>query len=147
MSYAGRNSDLLILHAPGQVGQMSLSLNPGRIATGIQKAAQRWLLCFLTVKGTVVGDPDYGSSFITELRHSNAADESNVAKAFGAASEEVMIWLDNNLSDLPDDEKIIEAKLLNYSLSEDTATLRVLLTTLAGLSREFITPLSVVTRG
>lgn len=117
----------------------------GRVCTGIQKLAQRWVIEFLTVKGSLRYLPGRGTDFIAELRQGRLRTNLDVRAAFLRA----MIDLKRNLQGEetgaePPDERFDRADLLSVTIRPGgIVVLSVDLYSLAGTSRQVILPLSV----
>jgi hypothetical protein len=149
VNYGGRFVDLLIFQNADYSGKevkADLSLAPGQVISGVQKVVQRWAILFLTSRGTVIGDDNYGTYFMTRLIKRQLIDESAVQGEFALAARDVIDYLYNNIdiTTLPDDEVITEASLLpGWSLTRTSLKLRVGLTTRAGKTYTIVLPVKV----
>jgi hypothetical protein len=131
----------------------------GAITTGIQKLAQRWLLEFMTERGSMPGLPTRGTNFMRAARTGQFRVPINVRGQFAAAN----LIIRRNLraedrADTPDDERFRDAELLNvailpgYDVSQASGTtaaflsLGVKIISVAGDSREIILPIEIVPR-
>jgi len=117
----------------------------GFVCVGIQKLAQRWLIEFLTIRGSMKYKPDRGCDFMQEVRSQALRTEQDVYAAFLASRRQVA----NNLraEDLeadPADERYADAELLSVVIRPDrTMVLTVQITSAAGTTRQVILPLAV----
>lgn len=150
--YSGRTVDLLFMQGAG-TGSRSL-ITPslawedgGRVTTGIQKAAQFFLLLLLTEKGSAIHTPNFGTRFMTMLRSSNMTD-SRLQIAFRDAAEDILDQQVSYRSDtIEDDEFLVGADLVSFAVpAADHIQLTVQLTTRAGERRQVIMPVSLAVR-
>lgn len=148
--YLGRRIDVLAFPGAKPAGMVPLGqdllLEGGRVCAGVQKLAQRWMLEFLTIRGTMRYLPDRGTTFLTELRAGGLRTEADVQTAFLTARLQAAKNLrteDAGAAD-PDDEKYADAALLSTAIRPNgTLVLTVAITSLAGTSRKVILPLTV----
>lgn len=119
----------------------------GKVCSGVQKLVQRWLIEFLTPKGSLLYLPDRGSSFLSLVRSGRVRTEFDAAIIFNSAKAEVefnLLQEDLNTT-YQDDEKYGSVDLLGVQVvagSKLTISLRI--NSLAGASRVFVVPVSVV---
>lgn len=131
----------------------------GSLTTGIQKLAQRWLLEFMTERGSMPGFPKRGTNFMRAGRTGQFRVPISVRAQFSAANLIVRRNLRNEeTDDMPDDERFGDAELLNvailpgFDVSQASGTtaaflsLGVKITSRAGESREIILPIEIVPR-
>lgn len=149
--YATRRYDFLALEGVKPEGDNKLNLllfsedNSGQICTGIQKLSQRWLLEFLTERGSMVGKPTRGCDFMTRVRTGRLRNQTDVVYAFSYAETIVRRNLrDEETDDMPDDEKIAGAAAINIAFLPGYAMLAVEITSVAGTAREIILPISTL---
>lgn len=132
---------------------------PGAITTGIQKLAQRWLLEFMTERGSMPGLPDRGTNFMRAARTGQFRVPINVRAQFALANVIIRRNLGAEETDAtPTDERFLDAELLNvailpgFDVSQASGTtaaflsLGVKIISLAGDSREIILPIEIVPR-
>jgi hypothetical protein len=151
--YTGRTIDLLIFQGVKASGKQPIETafgldEGGYICTGVQKVAQTWLTLFMTERGTVLNKPTRGSSFFTAMRFGRIRVEDDVPAEFALAAEQVRQTMDLDAAadgTLPDDERLDEATLLEYSLNRLAASLylKIRILTIAGDSRDIILPVPV----
>jgi len=117
----------------------------GTICTGIQKLAQRFLIEFLTEKGSLPYRPLRGSSFMEQLRQGYLRTDTDVRIAFTFAIGEIGAQLvaEESATD-PDDERYVAAELVGIAVAPGSATLSVTLTSRAGTSRAVILPIDTI---
>jgi hypothetical protein len=161
--YINRKYDYLALQNTVGPGERKLGLElfnentSGKITTGVQKLAQRWLLEFLTETGSIPALPDRGCLFMRQARTGRFRTPINIRSAFALADMNIRRNLQaEETSDMPDDERFADAELLNAAVlpgenvsqnSGTTAvflTLGVKITSLAGDSREIILPINTL---
>jgi len=151
--YTGRTIDLLIFQGVEASGKQPIDLafgldTGGYICTGVQKVAQTWLTLFMTERGTVLNKPTRGSAFFTSLRRGRIRTEDDVVAEFAIAAEQVRQTMDLDAAEdgtLPDDERLDEAILLDYTIDRTIGSLylKVRIRTIAGDSRDIILPVPV----
>lgn len=150
--YANRSFDLLAFSGGESQGDQLLSQtlfstsSSGEICTGAQKLAQRWMLEFLTIKGSM---PFHlaarGSDFMRWLRQGYIRTEFDIQAYFNFAAQQVRInLLNDETTDVPDDERINKANLLSFAITPGFLELQIQVVSIAGDSREVILPISVV---
>jgi hypothetical protein len=147
--YLDRRYDLLSLRGGKAAGLTRLSQTlfdeqaGGQLCVGAQKLAQRWVLEFLTERGSLRFLPKRGSEFMTQLRQGRLRTETDVIAAFNFAAVDVRINLINEeYAGMPDDERMSSAELLQVAILADNLQLTIQLTTQAGDARRFIVPIS-----
>jgi hypothetical protein len=149
--YATRRYDLLAFEGvhPEKESRLNLLLfsekNSGQICTGIQKLAQRWLLEFLTERGSMLGKPTRGCDFMRLVRTGRLHNQTDVFYAFSDAETVVQQNLRQEETDtMEDDERIESAAPISISFLPGYAQLRVEITSLAGNTKEIILPVSTL---
>lgn len=151
--YTGRTVDLLIFQGVKASGKQPIDLafglnEGGYICTGVQKVAQTWLTLFMTDRGTVLNKPNRGSSFFPAIRRGRIRNEDDVVAEFSIAAEQVRQTMDLDAAeagDLPEDERLDEAILLDYTIDRFAGMLylKVQIVTIAGTDRDIILPVPV----
>ena len=91
---------------------------------GTQKVAQRVALLLLTQKGSKKHDPDFGTSFLKQVKLGSSTIPGLVEIAFAIAVEEIMSYEANNKSENPS-ERLKSLELLSYDLQQDSLSLSV----------------------
>lgn len=150
-NYTTRRYDLLAFGGVKPAGEHKLDLllfsnnNSGQICTGIQKLTQRWLLEFLTEKGSMVGKPERGCVFMSQVRTGRLKNQTDVFYAFEYSAAVVKDNLRAEEDETMDnDEKIDNAQSLSIAFLPGYAQLRIEITSLAGSAREVILPVSTL---
>ena len=148
--YTGRSVDLFIMQGAGTRGLRRIetgfdSKNGGQLTTGAQKVSQSFLVLFLTEKGSVAGDKEYGSVFLSRIRGSNIS-ESQIQIIFRETAKDILDQQERYIQgDTPDDEILTAIDLLSFSSADPTSMeLTIQLTTADGVQREVILPISLV---
>jgi hypothetical protein len=150
-AYVGRTVDMLAFDDAKATGEAKLTqalVQPqqsGALTTGIQKLVQRFLIELLTERGSLEYLPDRGTFFITQVRAGSIRTSQELFVAFSSAELDLRnnLRLEDNASTDPLDEQYGSATLLAASLSGDTASLSIEVTSAAGTSRKVIYPLRV----
>lgn len=144
LAFDGAYSDVLF---PLEQSLYGKSYASGKVCAGIQKLTQRWLIELLTPLGSLPYLPDRGSNFINQARSGRIRTEADASSAFYFALERVatnLITEDSN-GTYPDDEKYKDASLISIKIETGSKlSLSVRLDSLAGESRIFVVPLTVV---
>lgn len=122
--YAQRRYDYLALQNIKSKGDSLLGLalfsadTSGKICVGVQKLAQRWLLEFLTARGTMPGLPDRGCDFMATALSGGFRTRRNVGAAFAAADLVIRRnLLAEEYTDMPADERFGSAELLSFDIT------------------------------
>jgi hypothetical protein len=121
--YAQRKYDYLALQNVQLKGDNQLGMElfnadtSGKICTGVQKLAQRWLLEFLTETGSMPGLPTRGCIFMRLARTGGFRTRRNVGAVFAAAG----MVINRNLrqeetDDMPADERFGTATLVSAAV-------------------------------
>lgn len=146
--YAGRRYDVLAFRGARAEGDVLLDASlfddeeAGVICVGVQKLAQRFVLEFLTVLGSIPYDASRGCRFPLLLMQGALRTETDVFTEFDFS----MIDVSRNLrgeeaDDMPDDERFAGAELENVSILPGFLQLTTRVLSLAGTSRKVILPL------
>jgi len=150
VDYIGRSVDVLAYWLPGQdsSGLLTLELlaqgEGGRIVTGVQKLAQRFLMRMLTIKGSVKHWPDQGTYFMSDLLTGRIRSLTDLASTFAMALSEIQQQsAAEELQSDPDDEKLSTAELVSAEFLPDGVSLTIRVTSVSGSHTEFIAPLTL----
>jgi hypothetical protein len=148
--YANRRVDALALRDTGG-GFVTQSFfdseSSGEICTGIIKLSQRWLLEFMTARGSMPFLPERGADFIRAARQGRLRTEADVNVEFRFAVEDVRQNLVAEESDdMPADERYASASLDQLLLTENgELAITVTVTSIAGDARTIVVPVAVST--
>ena len=150
--YTGRKSDAAILrprysatNGLDTVSDLSMGQAGGAICTGIQKTVQKWLVIFLTQRGSVRYRPLRGTDFPSAIVNGSVRTDADLVTAFSIAADQVTEQLAaESLPTDPLDEQFVSATLISASVvGNGTATLSVKITTAAGQARTVVFPVGV----
>ncbi len=131
VDFTGRTVDLLIFQGVAASGKQSIDLawgDEGLLCTGVQKVAQTWTMLFLTDRGTVLNDPERGATFLQAVRIGRIRVEADVPAEFAMAADRISRTMDQDAADagdLPDDERLDVAELLEFSVDRIASLLRL----------------------
>lgn len=145
MSYKGRTIDVLIMNfsQPDNTGRVGLDFGtPTKIVTGLQKLVQKWLILFLTHKGSVRSDPAFGTNFLKDVALSNANNIEALTNAFNEAAGEVESYLGQQSIADPD-ERLESAELISLTATEDSIKITLKINSQDPSTDAYITPISV----
>lgn len=148
LGYQNRSYDLLALRGAKLRGEQLLAQNlfgpqdVGEVCTGAQKTAQRWVLEFLTKRGSLTFLPARGTDFMAWADRGQLRNESDVRTAFQAAA----VQAGDNLRSEEDnswhpEDRFLEAILLGLAVSDGQVSLQAQISTQAGGTRQVILPL------
>ena len=148
--YVGRTVDVLAYQGryPGREEQLVPALaapgNAGKLCAGIQKLAQRWILEFLTERGSLGYLPDRGCDFMLLLRQGELRTTLDAEQAFYLSAQQVQSNLraEEDIG-MPEDEQLDRAELLSLAVAADQLTLSVQVHSRAGTSRAALLPIAV----
>jgi hypothetical protein len=149
--YSNRTVDLEIFQTedpPELFRQLTMSPKEAgisRAVAGIQKVVQRYLLTFMTAKGSVRNRPDFGSVFMSAITSGLLQSRSAVVQYFSFANADVIRQMkaqDAGDASAPNDERIRVAYLADYIIDTSTSRLylKISIETLAGAGAEFLVP-------
>ena len=149
--FANRKYDFLALQRSNDRRNSRLDLvlysndNPGKICAGPQKLAQRWLLEFLTEKGSMLGLPDRGCDFMRFVRQGTIKTQLNVTQTFNASNMRIRVTLqDEEYEGMPDDERLDDAELLSVGLLPGYMNLSIAITSRSGDASEILVPIATL---
>ena len=150
LDYVGRTVDVMAfqgVRGPGTLATLDHALSApsegGLICTGIQKLAQRWLIEFLTSRGSMLFLADRGCDFLSAARTGRLRTNVDVRQVFAVAAAQVkrnFLAEDEGL-DVPDDELLAEATLISSSIGDGRIALQVNVVSAAGDTRQVILPI------
>ena len=155
IDYTGRTVDLLIFQNVKESGNQLVALEfgeAGYVCTGIQKVAQTWAALFMTDRGSMLNKPTRGSSFFPAVRRGRIQVEEDIPAEFALAAEQVQRTMELDAANaspaLPDDERLDEANLLDFSLfrGQSLMKLKVRIRSIAGDTRVIYLPVPVAIR-
>lgn len=154
VDYTGRSVDLLVFQGVEEAGKQPIDLawgDTGYLCTGVQKIAQTWLVLFITERGTVLNDPERGTNFLQAVRSGRIQVEEDIPAEFSMAADRVSRLMDQDAADagdLPDDERLDFAKLVEFSLDRVTSYLylKILIRSIPGATRTVFLPISTSIR-
>lgn len=146
--YTGRTIDLEIFQTakqPSALVALTKTVrrhNESRKVTGIQKLVQQYVLLFLSQKNGIFRDIDQGTEFLDAVNRGLIQNRSQVLTYFSFANSEVEFQLDaEDSEELPDDERLETAELLDYYIDRGiTLYMKIKLTTVAGDDYTFTIP-------
>ncbi len=151
VDYLNRRFDVLAFRGAEPRGDIQLSQSlfnssvGGEVCTGTQKLAQRWMLEFLTSRGSMPFHlSGRGSDFLIWVRQGRLRTEFDVRAYFNFAAQQVKTNLVNEeTASMPDDERLQQATLLQIQLSGAGLSLHVSLVSLSGDARQVILPIAI----
>lgn len=151
--YVGRRVDVAVLRPVNQAvptrteSILSLGAVGGAVCAGIQKLAQKWMVLFLTSRGSVRYFPDKGSSFPDSIANGRVRTDPELAALFAVAADEVAEQIAATETDEdPADERLASVDLLGATVNRSNleVKLSVQINSQAGTSRQVLFPITVV---
>ena len=148
VNYTGRLVDTLIFQGVDFTGKASLPVqllfgDSERIISGAQKMIQRWVIAFLTKRGSVQANPNFGTEFMRNLEQGYIVTDVDVQSEFLNAvvltAESVAVGLANQT--VPTDEQLESSELLSFDLQPGSLSLSVRITSVAGEGATVLLPL------
>lgn len=116
-----------------------------RYCAGVQKLIQKYTIMLLTGLGSQTNYPDFGSTFMPDLQAGLSPTSRLLAtQYFTLASYSVvntLIAYQIENEDIPVDERISNATLLDLTLQSDYVAFKIGITTEAGENVDFLVPL------
>lgn len=151
--YQSRRADVLLYAIdPARAGDQEtppdLAEASGELTTGIQKAAQRFVMRLLTPLGSAAYRPDHGCNFLPSSQAGGWRTTTDVSQAYLFAAAEVrrQLFLEQQADD-PLDEQVADDELLGVTFELGSVSLYVRIITAAGATREYVVPVNVPIRG
>jgi hypothetical protein len=149
--YKNRKYDFLALYNINRLKETQLDLElvksgrAGHIATGPQKLVQRWLLEFLTERGSMPGLPNRGTDFMTLVRQGQLRTEAAVLAAFNFAAYDARVNLGKEENETwPNDERIGPVSVQSIAFLPGYAQIKFTIETRAGTARVIILPVATL---
>lgn len=156
IDYANRQLDMeLLQHVADPVDQRVYPSVDHRkdgsgpsVVTGMQKVVQRYANLLLTDLGSVKFDSSVGGEFLSDIREGRIQSNSYLEFSFALASDNAVRKMvsDDEMTDvygdIPDDERILGANLVDYELRPEKGSIyvHVAIETVAGESYEYVIP-------
>lgn len=147
--YTGREFDLLAIQGAQPVGNVLLQQtlfsneDSGEVCVGVQKLAQRWMLHFLTERGSMPYNTDDGTDFMTDARRGVWHTEEDIQESYDFAAADVSLYmLRDESAGMHSEDKFDSAELLAIALLPDrSVALTIQITSDAGTRRRVILPI------
>lgn len=148
--------DLCIMQGIDQTGRGMVTFSYGdtpSVVRGPQKAVQTLCLLLMTERGSVAGDPEFGSTLLSDIKSGAIRSEPDLQAYFNLAVGQALTYLRSKRAadtaaggpgPVPDDEDILSVELQSMSLVNDKAILSILLRT-RGSSGTYQIPVTVAT--
>ena len=148
--YAGRTIDVSAFTGQRPAGDTRLVAaladegQGGLAVTGVVKLAQRWLMEFMTIRGSIPALPERGCDFYGQLARGELRTDLDASQAFYLSADQAKTNLvrEETVED-PDDESYADVTLLGATVVAGNLTLRVKIDSRAGSSRTAILPLAI----
>ena len=153
IDYSNRQVDIELMQSiekPNELERVTLSLTDSspKIVTGIQKVAQRYALLFLSTVNEVGFDSRQGTLLLSQIIGGRIQNSGQLQVSFATANSRVLGQMraadteEATYGSVPDDERIINARLLDFNIdfASSTVYLRVQLLTRAGTSITYVIP-------
>lgn len=149
--YLGRRFDILAFSGVTETGDVLLSQtlfnnqHSGEVCTGVQKLSQRWLLEFMTRRGSMGFHlQGRGSDFLRWADQGTLRSEFDVRAYFNFAAQQVKTNLTAEDDDqTPDDERLSHSVLEQIAVQPGVLSLRIRIVSLSGDSRQVILPVAL----
>lgn len=146
--YVGRQFDILAFQGAAPVGDVLLqqtmfsTADAGQVCTGVQKLAQRWLLHFLTERGSMPFNSEDGTSFLTDAKRGIWQTEQDVQESFDFAAADVALYMTREENDtMHPEDRFAGSELLALAILPDrSVSLTIQINSQAGTSRKVILP-------
>jgi len=145
-SFSGRTVDVEFLQSIEKVSNqqvlMSIQRKPSKIVTGVEKAAQRFTICLLSMNDSKY-DTELGSSLLPDIARGLIQNDNQLANTFVFAATRVIdLMRTEDDESTPPDEIVTSANLVDYevNLATGKVNLVVELRTDAGDNIVFVMP-------
>lgn len=146
--YSTRTKDIHIFQGVDVSKVSNITPSFGKISnycTGIQKLVQRYAISLLSELGSQPGFTDFGTNLVsTLLRSSSRMSKADVFTIFNFANLKVIKLFKNyqqKTADLPLDEQLATAKLIDINVVNGNVSLSIQLYPLTGEPVKFVVPL------
>jgi hypothetical protein len=123
---------------------LSLPYRSGSAVSGTSKVVQQFITEMLTVRGSVRFRPDFGCSFLTDIRGRNTSSLEDLSEAVSRALHVVVENGQRRITrELPYDEIISEARLVDLTPNLDTVLASIVVYTYDRQEIPFQLPVSI----
>ena len=151
IQYLNRRFDVIALRGAVERGEIMLNQSlfdaevGGEVCTGVQKLAQRWVIEFLTIKGSMPFHmKDRGVGFMLAVKQGRLRTEADVLAEFNFAAVTVRQNLINEETDaMHPEDRFASSTLDRIVLSGSGLQLYITITSQAGSDREVILPIAL----
>lgn len=156
-NYAGRQVDLELLQSvlsPGEIQQVYIGTVGAapKIVAGPQKAVQRYTVLLLSTADNIRFAADQGNILLVSIAAGAIPNSGYLGHLFGVANAQVLRQLAVDDSEvetygtIPDDERIVQASLVNAGVdyASGTLELEIEIKTASGDALEFLVPVSTL---
>lgn len=94
-NHIGRTSDIDIfgINDEKSIQDVALAFGEGSVIAGPYKEAQKFLRILLSDRGTLLGQPNYGTDFFTKLTHGVVLNEAQFRIYLASATAKVLSFL------------------------------------------------------
>lgn len=126
--YTNRNIDLCILDTSDNTGVETVDvgiLSSGSVIAGPYKIAQKFLKYLLTELGSVLAEPQYGTDFIIRLMGGHIQTEAELKLRFYKEVDFILNYIAASNPNPTADENLLSVSLENFSVSGDSAIMRI----------------------
>ncbi len=150
-SFAGRLADLLVTPTDPVTGLVTLEMvspgSGGQLVVGIQKLFQRYIRTLMLKKGSMLYRPNDGCVFLLDHDAGLWRTTFDVAQSWLASQLDIRRQLiqDERITD-PLDERFLDARLQNITLTPQNVGIQVRVISLAGSSFSPILPIATLPR-
>lgn len=117
-----------------------------KFCAGIEKLIQRFMITFLTAKGSQPNFPDFGSDFSNYVRVGRNITPDKLAHRINFALADTILQLRVTQAEsttIPLDEQLRDARMVELLVSGDTVKVKIQIYSNAGDSIQFLMPLPV----
>ena len=150
-NYSNRTVDIHILKGTDVTLPNAQPVNvcfgkPSSFCTGVQKLVQRYAISLLTVLGSQIDFNGFGTTLLVDTNMSGLQTISDLTHLFNFANLKVTTdfrQYQATLANGPLDEQLNAATLTDISVSGDSVSMSVTITTMAGSDIPFVIPLPV----
>lgn len=128
--------DIAVFHAPDVNTALRYSMNQATEATGLLKLSQRLILRLYTPLGNAVGQPEFGSNLIRDIRMGKHRSTSAIRQAFAMDRLDLLTQSRNDVSSDAYDT-LADIQLADVRRLGDTVVMNLQVISQAGQTGEF----------
>ena len=139
-NYTNRKIDIMI--SDNYTDKLNLKFS-NQVVTGIQKLVQIYIISLLTNIGSKLTNLLEGTKILSDLMNTNISGNIKAIIRSGIANTNEYI-INNQTLITNNDEKLLDCKLNNFTVNNDTVNIQLSIISVANTGYTFILPVKII---